>query len=53
MIDDLKMCLRCGEEPVSLGHPCPYAREMNALDDEAINCETCCADCHGWCTDDV
>ena len=44
------MC-RCGVNPATEPHPCPYAEEINDNDDPEF-C-TCCADCQHECAMDI
>ena len=43
------MC-KCGINPATTPHPCPYQEEINQ--DYTAMC-TCCSDCEGQCLGDI
>lgn len=44
-----KLC-KCGKNPASEPHPCPYQIDIN--DNYESTC-TCCAECEQNCADDI
>jgi len=49
-LEGVVMC-RCGVNPATEPHSCPYAEDINGNDDSDF-C-TCCADCQHECAMDI
>ena len=46
MVGEIEMCARCGKNPATESHSCPYNEEING--DFNTLC-TCCGDCQAEC----
>ncbi len=43
------VCSKCGQNPASELHPCPFAEEIN---DNHEECD-CCDECESECADEI
>jgi hypothetical protein len=50
VMEELKMCKKCGKYPATQPHPCPYNSDVNNDNETLCNC---CYHCASICADDI